>query len=46
LQLKVHKDLWLINLKLAKVVEPGYFTVMVGGASDAIQQVGKFEVTK
>lgn len=30
--------LWLVNKDLVKVVEPGSFTVMVGGASDAIQQ--------
>jgi beta-glucosidase len=36
-ELDVLRDLWLVNLKLDKVVEPGSFTLMIGGASDAIQ---------
>jgi beta-glucosidase len=37
-ELVVQDHLWLVNMDLVKVVEPGSFTVMVGGASDAIQQ--------
>lgn len=37
LQLDVARDLWLIDLDMRKVVEPGNFSIMVGGASDKIQ---------
>jgi beta-glucosidase len=37
-KLVVQEHLWLINHDLSKVVEPGSFKVMVGGASDAIEQ--------
>jgi len=40
----VKRDLWLINRAYEKVVEPGTFKIMVGGASDLIQQSGKLEV--
>jgi beta-glucosidase len=44
LELVASRDLWLIDLEMRKVVEPGQFTVMVGGASDAIQQTATFTV--
>lgn len=40
----VKRDLWLINNKFEKVVEPGNFTIMIGGASDLIQQHTTLEV--
>jgi len=40
----VQRDLWLINGKYEKTVEPGTFTIMVGGASDAIQRQARLEV--
>lgn len=40
----VKRDLWLINRAYEKVVEAGTFTIMVGGASDLIQQSAQLEV--
>ena len=45
LELDPKKHLWLVNLALEKVVEPGDFGIMVGGASDAIQLNGVLSVT-
>ena len=44
LELKPREHLTLINLALEKVVEPGDFVIMVGGASDAIQLNGVLKV--
>lgn len=38
----IPEDLQLLNAQMQWVVEPGSFTVMVGGASDAIQLKGSF----
>lgn len=38
MELDVQRDLWLIDLRYNKVVEPGNFTITVGGSSDKIQQ--------
>ena len=35
--LDVAEHLWLVDVDYNRVVEPGNFTLMVGGASDAIQ---------
>jgi beta-glucosidase len=45
LELDVREHLWLIDGGLNKVVEPGEFTVMVGGASDKIQLTASLLVT-
>ena len=45
MELVAQKHLWLVDLSYKKVVEPGEFTVMVGGSSAAIQLQSKFEVT-
>ena len=44
LALDVLRDLWLVDRDLQKVVEPGTFTLMVGGASDKIQQTASLAV--
>ena len=41
----VARDLWLVNLTLHKVVEPGSFKLMVGASSDDIRQTGNLTVT-
>ena len=46
LELNVLRDLWLVDRNMQKVVEPGAFTFMVGGASDKIQQTAAFEVVE
>ena len=38
LPLDAEKDLWLVDLEYKKVVEPGEFTVFVGGSSDTPQR--------
>ena len=45
MRLDAQKDLWLVDLSYSKVVEPGNFTIMVGGSSAEIQLETKFEVT-
>jgi beta-glucosidase len=45
LALDVLRDLWLVDRDLQKVVEPGTFTLMVGGASDKIQQTASLAVS-
>ena len=44
MQLDAQKDLWLVDLSYSKVVEPGNFTIMVGGSSAEIQLHTTFEV--
>ena len=45
MELDVQRDLWLIDLRYNKVVEPGNFTITVGGSSDKIQQTVTLLVT-
>eukprot|EP01043_Picozoa_sp_COSAG02_P047404 COSAG02_NODE_4541_length_5234_cov_4.080818_8_plen_151_part_00 len=44
MRLDAQKDLWLVDLSYSKVVEPGNFTIMVGGSSAEIQLQTTFEV--
>ena len=41
----VARDLWLVNLTLHKVVEPGDFKLMIGASSDDIRLTGNLTVT-
>ena len=43
-ELDVARDLWLVDREYNRVVEPGNFTIMVGGASDKIQLQAKLLV--
>ena len=43
-RLDARKDLWLVDGDLKKVVEPGTFTLFLGGASDKIQQTASLRV--
>ena len=38
------EDLQLLNAGMQRVVEPGWFTVMVGDSSDNILLKGRFEI--
>lgn len=44
MQIRAVDHLWLVNGDMKRVVEPGEFTLMVGGASDAIQQSATLRV--
>ena len=44
--INVQRDLWLINKVYQKVVEPGAFGLMVGGASDMIQLTAELTVAQ
>ena len=46
LEIDAGDDLWLVNHAMEKVVEPGDFTIMIGGASDQIQQTALLTVVK
>jgi len=44
--LVVREALWLIDAGYNRVVEPGNFTIMVGGSSDAIQHTAELVVAE
>ena len=45
MEIDVLRDLWLVDLDYRKIVEPGAFSLMVGGSSAKIQQTANLTVT-